>query len=81
MAGEQDLLLPWTLQQVESQATGVPLAAPPSPGFQRIGAVSRHSGVPVKTIRFYCDQGLLQTLIAVKGATASLMRRCMASWP
>lgn len=28
--------------------------------FQQIGAVAAHSGVSVKTIRFYCDQGLLQ---------------------
>lgn len=28
--------------------------------LQKIGAVAAHSGVSVKTIRFYCDQGLLQ---------------------
>ena len=27
---------------------------------QKIGAVAAHSGVSVKTIRFYCDQGLLR---------------------
>lgn len=27
---------------------------------QQIGAVAERSGVSVKTIRFYCDQGLLQ---------------------
>ena len=26
----------------------------------RIGEVSKRTGLPVKTIRFYCDQGLLQ---------------------
>lgn len=26
----------------------------------KIGAVAERSGVPVKTIRFYCDEGLLQ---------------------
>jgi len=31
-----------------------------SPVLQKIGAVAQRSGVPVKTIRFYCDQGLLQ---------------------
>lgn len=29
-------------------------------GLQKIGAVAERSGVPVKTIRFYCDQGLLR---------------------
>ena len=29
-----------------------------SPGL-RIGQVSQSSGLPVKTIRFYCDQGLI----------------------
>lgn len=28
--------------------------------LQKIGAVAERSGVSVKTIRFYCDQGLLQ---------------------
>ena len=32
----------------------------PCPVPQKIGAVARRSGMPVKTIRFYCDQGLLQ---------------------
>jgi len=39
-----------------------PLRAPvpaESPGL-RIGEVARLSGLSVKTIRFYCDQGLLQ---------------------
>lgn len=26
----------------------------------RIGAVARRTGLPVKTIRYYCDEGLLQ---------------------
>ena len=29
-------------------------------GLLKIGAVAQRSGVPVKTIRFYCDEGLLQ---------------------
>jgi MerR family transcriptional regulator, copper efflux regulator len=32
----------------------------PAQELQKIGAVAERSGVPVKTIRFYCDQGLLQ---------------------
>jgi MerR family copper efflux transcriptional regulator len=31
----------------------------PAPSL-RIGEVARRSGLPVKTIRFYCDEGLLQ---------------------
>jgi DNA-binding transcriptional MerR regulator len=59
MAGEKNVLLRSTLQQVESQVPGPPLASPSSTTLQKIGAVARHSGVPVKTIRFYCDQGVL----------------------
>lgn len=40
---------------------GVPLA------LQRIGAVAERSGVPVKTIRFYCDQGLLRPVARSEG--------------
>lgn len=36
-----------------------PLPSVPTPGL-RIGEVARRTGLPVKTIRFYCDQGLLQ---------------------
>ena len=32
----------------------------PAIELQKIGAVAARSGVSVKTIRFYCDQGLLQ---------------------
>ena len=32
----------------------------PAKELQKIGAVAARSGVSVKTIRFYCDQGLLQ---------------------
>ncbi len=45
---------------MESQVAGRQLAAVPVQELQKIGAVAQHSGVPVKTIRFYCDQGLLQ---------------------
>jgi DNA-binding transcriptional MerR regulator len=36
------------------------LAAHPAQDLEKIGAVAGRSGVSVKTIRFYCDQGLLQ---------------------
>jgi len=35
------------------------LSAGPAPGL-RIGEVARRTGLPVKTIRYYCDEGLLQ---------------------
>jgi MerR family transcriptional regulator, copper efflux regulator len=35
------------------------LSASPAPSL-RIGEVARRTGLPVKTIRYYCDQGLLQ---------------------
>jgi len=35
------------------------LPSVPTPGL-RIGEVARRTGLPVKTIRFYCDQGLLK---------------------
>jgi MerR family copper efflux transcriptional regulator len=35
------------------------LSATPAPSL-RIGEVARRTGLPVKTIRFYCDEGLLQ---------------------
>lgn len=35
------------------------LSSAQAPGL-RIGEVARRSGLSVKTIRFYCDQGLLQ---------------------
>ena len=36
------------------------LAECPAQELEKIGAVATRSGVSVKTIRFYCDQGLLQ---------------------
>lgn len=33
----------------------------------QIGDVARRSGVPVKTIRFYCDEGLLQPAARSEG--------------
>ena len=36
-----------------------PRLADPAPSL-RIGEVARRSGLPVKTIRYYCDEGLLQ---------------------
>ena len=35
------------------------VSAKPAAGL-RIGEVARRSGLPVKTIRYYCDEGLLQ---------------------
>ncbi|WP_255143940.1 MerR family DNA-binding transcriptional regulator, partial [Synechococcus sp. EJ6-Ellesmere] len=35
------------------------LSANPAPSL-RIGEVARRTGLPVKTIRYYCDEGLLQ---------------------
>lgn len=35
------------------------LSADPAPSL-RIGEVARRTGLPVKTIRYYCDEGLLQ---------------------
>ena len=35
------------------------LSAKPAPSL-RIGEVARRTGLPVKTIRYYCDEGLLQ---------------------
>ncbi|WP_369699342.1 MerR family transcriptional regulator [Cyanobium sp. PCC 7001] len=37
------------------------LSTAPAPGF-RIGEAARRTGLSVKTIRFYCDQGLLQPM-------------------
>ncbi|MEB3353455.1 MAG: MerR family DNA-binding transcriptional regulator, partial [Cyanobacteriota bacterium] len=34
---------------------------------QQIGVVAERSGVPVKTIRFYCDEGLLQPVSRSEG--------------
>jgi MerR family transcriptional regulator, copper efflux regulator len=39
---------------------GQRLAELPAQELEKIGAVAARSGVSVKTIRFYCDQGLLQ---------------------
>jgi len=36
------------------------LPSPSSSPDLRIGEVARRTGLPVKTIRFYCDQGLLR---------------------
>ena len=35
------------------------LSSAPAPSL-RIGEVARRTGLPVKTIRYYCDEGLLQ---------------------
>lgn len=49
--------------EILAVAAAVPASASdhgPSAPNLRIGEVSRRSGVSVKTIRFYCDQGLIQ---------------------
>lgn len=45
---------------MESQVAARQLAELPTRELEKIGAVAARSGVSVKTIRFYCDQGLLQ---------------------
>ena len=45
---------------MESQVAAQQLAQVPAQALDRIGAVAMRSGVSVKTIRFYCDQGLLR---------------------
>lgn len=42
------------------------LSADPAPSL-RIGEVARRTGLPVKTIRYYCDEGLLQPRARSKG--------------
>lgn len=41
-------------------ALAVAERVPAAAVLERIGSVARRSGVTVKTIRYYCDQGLLQ---------------------
>lgn len=49
-----------TLQQGESQvAARHPVELLPG-ALEKIGAVASRSGLTVKTIRFYCDEGLIQ---------------------
>jgi len=50
-------------------AAGTAKASPQLRGgpYLRIGEVSRRSGVSVKTIRFYCDQGLLEATTRSEG--------------
>ncbi len=55
--------LPWTLPLVESQ--GVLASSMSSP--LKIGEVARRSGLAVKTIRFYCDEGLIQPVSRSEG--------------
>ncbi len=38
---------------------GVPAATAKAPAGLRIGEVAKRSGLPVKTIRFYSDEGLI----------------------
>jgi MerR family copper efflux transcriptional regulator len=48
------------LPQVESQVVAQQRVELPGQELEKIGAVAERSGVTVKTIRFYCDQGLLR---------------------
>jgi MerR family copper efflux transcriptional regulator len=50
--------LPCTLPLVESQVVSAPPVKPPL----KIGEVANRSGRTVKTIRFYCDEGLIQPI-------------------
>ena len=50
--------LPCTLPSVESQVVLAPPVKPPL----KIGEVANRSGLSVKTIRFYCDEGLIQPI-------------------
>ena len=45
---------------MESQAVRAQPVPATAQELEKIGAVAARSGVSVKTIRFYCDQGLLQ---------------------
>jgi len=60
MVRELALFLRWGLLLVESQVAARQREELPAQEPQKIGAVAAHSGVSVKTIRFYCDQGLLR---------------------
>jgi MerR family transcriptional regulator, copper efflux regulator len=56
--------------ETEAVAASAPVvASAPGPNAPqlRIGEVSRRSGVSVKTIRFYCDQGLIQASARSQG--------------
>ena len=56
--------------ETEEVAAAVPASASepgPSAPNLRIGEVSRRSGLSVKTIRFYCDQGLIQASTRSQG--------------
>jgi DNA-binding transcriptional MerR regulator len=46
----------WRVFAVARQGS---LSSAPAPSL-RIGEVARRTGLPVKTIRYYCDEGLLQ---------------------
>ena len=54
------MFLRWRLLLVESQVAALQPPEVPAQEPQKIGAVAAHSGISVKTIRFYCDQGLLR---------------------
>ena len=60
MGRELAFLLRSGLPLLESQVAARQREELPVQELQKIGAVAARSGVSVKTIRFYCDQGLLQ---------------------
>ncbi|MCP9777414.1 MerR family DNA-binding transcriptional regulator [Cyanobium sp. Tous-M-B4] len=60
MGRELAVFLRWGLLLLESQVAALQPPEVPAQKLQKIGAVAARLGVSVKTIRFYCDQGLLQ---------------------
>ncbi|MFM7465938.1 MAG: MerR family transcriptional regulator [Cyanobium sp.] len=54
-----------------------PSCLPESPGL-RIGEVAKRTGLSVKTIRFYCDQGLLQPSGRSEGGYRLFNDECFA---
>lgn len=60
METNQRMPLRCSLPLVESQVAAQQLVEQAAQALEKIGAVAERSGVSVKTIRFYCDQGLLQ---------------------
>ena len=59
---------------MESQVVSAALPSPP----QKIGEVARRSGLTVKTIRFYCDGGLIQPVSRSEGGYRLFNERVFA---
>ena len=60
MSWKLAVFLRWGLLLLESQVAARQREELTAQELQKIGAVAAHSGVSVKTIRFYFDQGLLR---------------------